>query len=227
MRAKLLPGAVAVLVALVLSGCAGLAEISNTVSDIQEAVENGTSEDTSPPDDSDLSGLISASENEDYLLEYKIDESQVTLWYLVINSQKVDGESIAMSVLPDESGMINFTALKGGEGGEGNPFSEIVSSSQFTPGLVVTPGPSGLVYTWTNPPVNWRIEADSQNRVKSYRMESPEGIFEMDFLYGSDITKRIPQAFIDDVVAQLSTATNGMLFGVSTDDFATWDFYDF
>jgi hypothetical protein len=197
MRRAFLPAAIVAVASLGLSSCGAVADVADTISNVQGAMEGSSSDSESSTEDGDLGGLVAATENEDYLLEYKFDENHVTLWYLVLNSQKVDGESIAMSVFPDESGMINFTVLKAGDDAGGNPFSEIVASTDFTPGLLVTPGPSGPVYTWTNSLVTWRIEADSQNRVKKYRMDSPEGVFEMDFLYGSDITQRIPQAFID------------------------------
>jgi hypothetical protein len=231
MRRIFLRASVAAAALLGLSSCGVVGDIGDTISSVQGSLEvdasDTESDSDSSPEDDNLGGLVAASENEDYLLEYRVDESQVTLWYLVINSQKIDGESIAMSVFPDGTGIANFTVLKAGDDAGGNPFSEIVSSTEFTPGLLVTPGPSGPVYTWTNSMVTWRIEADSKNRVKKYRMESPEGVFEMDFLYGSDITQRLPQAFIDEIVVELGKSSNDILFGVSMDDFQTWELYDF
>jgi hypothetical protein len=132
-----------------------------------------------------------------------------------------------MSIIPDEGGTLNFTAAKAGTDTVDNPFNEITGSTGFTPGLLVTPSPTGTTYTWTNPPVSWKIEADSNDRVSYYRMDSPEGVFEMNFFYDSELDSRVPKAFRDGVIAELDASGSEYLFGLSTDNFQTWEIYNF
>ena len=222
-------GWVAVITAtlLGLGGCGVAGEIEDATNAISNAIEDdGASGDEPAAGGEDsLSSLLDASANEDVFIEYRIGEDTPSLWFVQVNT--ASSGPVAISVILDPSGMHNFTVAPTGSDSIQSPLTELSGSLGFTPGVIATPGPTGTKYTWSNGPSSWTVEADSQDRAVFYRVETPEGDFEMDFLYGSDISNKLSQSFIDGVVAELDASGSEFLFGATADDFATWEIYEF
>jgi len=212
---------------LMLSGCGAISEAEDVANNLQGALEDDGDTTDAPVGDESLEGLVAASEGGDYLMEYTLNGEMSTLWFLQVNSVQVNGQSLGFSIIPDPSGLYNFTVAPSGSDMVQGPFSEITAVTGYTPGLIVTPSPEGTTYTWTNPPSQWEMKADKDKRVTYYRMESPEGLFEMDFYYGADITKRVPQAFITAAAEQLTNSGAEFIFGFTTDNFQTWEFSEY
>jgi hypothetical protein len=216
--------ALALATILGLSGCGIASEIADVTDAVSGALDESTESSGDEAEGSDLGAVLSSSEGEDFLMEYILNEEQETLWFLQSNTPS---GVMAISIIPDPSGMHSFTAARLGSDAVQSPFSELNAVTGYTPGLIVTPGPDGTSYTWTAPPTTWTIQADRAGKATYYRMDSPEGTFEMNFFYGSDITDRIPQAFIDDSATVLDASTQEFVYGTTSDDFATWEFFEF
>jgi len=212
--------AVAAATLIGLSGCGVVSEIEDATSAISNAIDD---DDSPVVDDGSLGTLLDASSGEDLFIEYRISESVATLWFVQVNTAT---GTVAISIVLDPGGLHNFTAAKTDSGWVDSPLGELEASVGFTPGLIATPGPNGVTYTWTNGATSWTIEADRQDRATYYRMDSPEGVFEMDFLYGADISQKLSREFIDAVVADLEASGSEYVFGSTSDDFQTWEFYD-
>lgn len=209
-----------------LAGCgasSGDLEDTDTVSAPMDSDEPG--EEPTVIEGDSLSSLLTAANTEDFLIEYRINGDEPTLWFVQVNSA-ADGP-VSISIVLDPSGTYNFTAALSGDDLLENPVTELQGAAEYTPGLMATPGPDGVTYTWMNGPSSWTIGADRQDRVIYYQLESPEGTFEMDLLYGSDINQKVPQTFIDGVLDGLEATDQQFVFGVTGSDFQGWQFYDF
>lgn len=203
-----------------LSGCGVVGEIEDATSAVGNAIEGN---DSPVVDDGALGTLLDTSSGDDLFIEYRISESVATLWFVQVNTPT---GAVAISIVLDPGGLHNFTAAKTDSGFVDSPLYELEASVGFTPGLVATPEADGVSYTWSNGPTSWTITTDNENRATYYRMDSPEGVFEMDFLYGADISQKLPREFIDAVVADLEASGQEFIFGSTSDGFQTWEFYD-
>jgi hypothetical protein len=215
--------AVALVGLLALSGCAGSETPEVTVPDSSgPVVESEAGMEVA--EDDEIGSILSATGVEDFLIDYQISDSVTTLWFVQINSEP--SGPVALVITADPGGLHNFTAARAGDDWVDSPLSEVESAIEFTPGLVTTPGPEGPRYTWSNGPVTWVIDVDSQNRASVYRVESPEGTFVMEFSYGSDMYNTVPREFVNAVVAEFVNLGGEYIYGSTPDNFQTWDTYD-
>ena len=209
-----------------LAGCGASDEVADDSGNVTTPMEGDEPvEEAEVIEGDSLSSLLNAANTEDFFIEYRINGDQTTLWFVQANS--ADQGPVSISIVLDPSGTYNFTAALSGDDLLENPVTELQGAAEFTPGLMATPGPDGVTYTWMNGPSSWTMRADNQDRVVYYQLESPEGTFEMDLLYGSDINQKVPQTFIDGVLDGLATTDQQYVFGVTSADFQGWQFYEF